>query len=108
MQDSKMTTPEEKPSIANRRVFMMGNGKPVQPKQVDRFCKVVLETLLDGEMYGHYEFVLGFAACFDAVARGTIDLEASPCETIIQAWRDTQNITNKPNKITDIMRVDYE
>ena len=87
---------------------MMGSGKCVLLKQADQFLADVLETLLDGQMTEHYEFALGFAACFDAVSRGTINLDVTPYETIVQAWRDTQNVTNEPNKITDIMRVDYE
>ena len=83
---------------------MMGNGKPVQPRYVEKFCGVVMETLLDSDMHDHYEFALGFAACFDAVSRGTIGVD-TPFETVVQAWHDVQNVTNKQNKITDVMRV---
>ena len=100
-----MTTPEEKPSIANRRIFMMGNGKPVLPDWSYEFCDTIINGCMSAEIVGHCEFSLGFAACFDAMARGTIDLE-DPIGTVRQAWADVNNITTAPNKVTDIMRIE--
>ena len=84
---------------------MMGNGAPVQPKRSRAFCDALVERCLDGKVHGHYDFALGFAACFDAVARGTIDLEEHPVNVALQAWSDINNVTTAPNKVTDIMRI---
>lgn len=91
-------------AIPKRRVFMMGNGKPVQPKRSKKFCNTIVERCLDAKVHEHYDFVLGFAACFDAIARGTIDLEEHPVNVALQAYSDVHNVTTSPNQVTDIMK----
>lgn len=86
-------------------MILMGNGKPVRPKIAAEFCETIVNRCLDGGIAGYYEFFLGFAACFDAIARGTIDLDEDPMDVARQALRDVHNVLNKPNKVTDIMRV---
>jgi hypothetical protein len=92
-------------TIPKPRVFLMGNGKPVQPKRAKEFCAAIVDKCLDDAVHGHSEFALGFAACFDAIARGTIGLEEHPVNVMNQAYSDVHNITTKPNKVTDIMRL---
>lgn len=91
-------------SIPNRRVFMMGNGQPVPPKRSKKFCNSLVDRCLKGRVREHYDFVLGFAACFDAIARGTIDLEEHSINVVLQAYSDVHNISNKPNEVTNIMK----
>ena len=91
--------------MPERRMILMGNGKPVRPKITADFCESIVNRCLDGQIINYYEFVLGFAACFDAISRGTIDLEEDPVEVARQAWLDVHNVLNKPNRVTDIMRV---
>lgn len=91
-------------SIPKPRVFLMGNGKPVQPKRAKKFCAAIVDRCMDGAVHGHSDFALGFAACFDAIARGTIDLEEHPVNVMEQAYSDVHNVTTKPKKVTDIMR----
>ena len=105
MEQSKLIRPSDTPPIPKRRIFMMGNGKPVQPRTAENFCGAIVNGCLDGDIISHYEFSLGFAACFDAISRGTIDLEADPIGIVHRAFADIENITTKPNEITDIMRV---
>ena len=87
---------------------MMGSGKPVQPNASEGFCGALISGCLDGKIVSHYEFTLDFAACFDAISRGTIDLAEDPIATIEQAWADIENVTTSPNKITDVMRFEGE
>ena len=101
MQESKQT---EASQIPSRRIFMMGDGKPVLPDWSHEFCDAIINGCLNAEIVDHWEFFAGFAACFDAMARGTIDLE-NPIGTAKQAWDDVNNITTTPNKVTDIMRI---
>lgn len=91
-------------AIPKRRIFMMGNGKTVQPKRTKHFRNTIVERCLEAKVREHYDFVLGFAACFDAIARGTIDLEEHPVTVALQAYSDVRDITSKANKVTDIMR----
>ena len=91
-------------AIPRRHIFMMGNGQPVPPKRTKRFCSAIVEGCMDGKVIGHYDFLLGFAACFDAIARGTIDDDADPVAVALQAYYDVHNITDTPNLVTDIMR----
>ena len=104
MQESKIVRPTETPQIPRMRIFMMGDGTPVQPKCAKHFCNTLVDRCLDGAVQGHYDFVLGFAACFDAVARGTIDLEEHPLNVALQAYHDVNNITTTPNKVTNILK----
>ena len=90
-------------AIPKRRIFMMGDGTPVQPKRARKFCNSLVEKCLDAKVRDHYDFVLGFAACFDAVSRGTIDLTEHPVNVALQAYSDVHNITSRPNKVTNIM-----
>lgn len=90
--------------MPERRMFLMGSGKPVRPSDSARFCGALVDGCLDAEIIGHYEFILGFAASFDAVARGTVNL-ADPVGTALQALADVGNVTTKPNVVTDIMRI---
>ena len=104
MQESKIAEPAKANQIPKMHIFMMGDGTPVQPKRAKAFCGSLVDRCLDGAVQGHYDFVLGFAACFDAIARGTVDLEEHPLNVALQAWADINNITTAPNKVTDIMR----
>ena len=94
--------------MPQRRIFMMGNGKPVQPSVSKQFCDTLIDGLLDGKIISNYEFTMGFAACFDAISRGTIDLQENPIDTMEQAWADIANVTMAPNKITDVMRIECD
>lgn len=105
MQETKQTSRREPEELPKRHVFMMGNGQPVPPKRSKAFCKSLVDGCLDAGVHGHYDFALGFAACLDAVARGTIDLEEHPVNVALQAWADINNITTTPNKVTNIMRL---
>jgi len=89
MQGSKQEIANQ---IPNQRAFMMGNGSPVLPDQSYYFCDTIISALMNAQILGHWEFFAGFAACFDAMARGTIDLE-NPIWTAKQAWDDVNNIT---------------
>lgn len=94
-------------AIPKRRIFMMGNGKAVRPSMAKLFCGVVVEDCLDSTLaakVADLEFALGFAACFDAIARGTISLVAYPSDVVAQAYSDAHNATNKANKVTNIMK----
>lgn len=91
--------------IPERRMILMGNGKPVRPKTIAEFCNSIVDRCLDGQAINCYEFVLGFAACLDAVARGTIDMDEDPLGVARQAWHDVHNVLNKQNIVTDIMRL---
>lgn len=90
--------------VPKRRIFMMGDGTPVQPKRVKKFCDSLVEKCLDAKVRDHYDFVLGFAACFDAISRGTIDLSEHPVNVALQAYSDVHNITSRPNKVTNVMK----
>ena len=94
------------PVMEKRRLCMMGNGKTVQPKFVERFCKTVANDCLDGRCRGYEDFALGVIACLDALSRGTIDLEEHPRNVVKQMWNDVNNVTTLPNKVTDITRVE--
>ena len=98
------TLARKAPSIPNRHVFMMGNGQPVPPKRAKKFCNAIVDRCLEAKVRDHYDFVLGFAACFDAISRGTIDLEEHPINVALQAYSDVHNITTKPNEVTNIMK----
>ena len=98
------TLARKAPSIPNRHVFMMGNGQPVPPKRAKKFCNAIVDRCLEAKAREHYDFVLGFAACFDAIARGTIDLEEHPVNVALQAYSDVHNVTTSPNQVTDIMK----
>lgn len=91
--------------IPERRMILMGNGKPVRPRDIAEFCDSIVDRCLDGQAINCYEFVLGFAACLDAVARGTIDMDEDPIVVARQAWFDVHNVLNKQNIVTDIMRL---
>lgn len=91
-------------SIPNRHVFMMGNGQPLPPKRAKKFCNAIVDRCLEDRVREHYDFVLGFAACFDAISRGTIDLEEHPINVALQAYSDVHNISNAPNEVTNIMK----
>lgn len=105
---SKLVKPANR--LLKRRIFMMGNGRTVQPKHTAFFCETITADCLDGrfcERQEHTgtcceEFALGFIACFDAVSRGTIDLEEHPRNVVNQAWKDINNETTLPNVVTDI------
>lgn len=102
MMESKLIKAKE--SLPNRRVFLTGSGRPVLPRIVMRFCRALVNGCMDAKVDGHYDFVLGFAACLDAIARGTVDFSEDPLETVARAWRDVENVTTRPNQVTDIMR----
>lgn len=104
MQKRKIMETPRADQIPKMRVFMMGDGTPVQPKRSKEFCNALVERCLDARVHDHYDFVLGFAACFDAIARGTIDLEEHPINVVTQAHDDVHNITTAPNKVTNIMK----
>ena len=104
MEQGKLLKP--KPEMPKRRLCMMGNGKSVQPKKhVEHFCKAVVEDCLSGRFHGHEDFALGVAACFDAISRGTIDLDEYPRNVVDQMWIDVNNVFTLPNKVTDLMRI---
>lgn len=105
MDESRITESAEARQIPKCHAFLMGNGAPVQPERARAFCDALVDGCLDDEVRGNYEFTLGFAACFDAIARGTIDLEEHPVNVALQAWSDINNVTAVPNKVTDIMRI---
>ena len=102
--------------LKKRRIFMMGSGKSVQPKHTAFFCETIVSDCMDGKFCERSEaasagvcceeFALGFAACLDAVSRGTIDLEEHPRNVVNQAWNDMNNVTTRPNTVTDIMRIE--
>ena len=89
-------------------MFMMGNGKPVQPSRCNDFCEQAIRGTLDFDAEMRAWFQVGFTAAVDMIARGTIDFSSQPNDVIGQAWLDVHNITVKPNKVTDIMRVTGE
>ena len=92
------------PKMGPMRMFMTGNGRPVQPRRTRGFCDAVVKGCLDGEFRDREFFALGFAACLDAVSRGTIDFDSEPSEVVARAWADVNNVTVEPNGVTDIMR----
>ena len=92
--------------LPRRRIFMMGNGKSVPPKQVAEFCNIIA----DGCLCGKFSYLEGMqalcvAGTIDGLARGTIDLSGDPVATVRQLIADTNNITNEPNRITDVARL---
>ena len=103
--------------LAKRRIFMMGNGKSVQPKKTALFCETITADCLKGKFCKREElasnstcceeFALGFIACLDAVSRGTIDLEEHPRNVVNQAWKDINNETTLPNIVTDIEWIEH-
>lgn len=106
MEESAQTYPHDR--IQGRTPFMMGHGKLVPREVSKRFCNSIVNGCLDGQHATYYQFCLGFAACFDAVSRGTIDLQADPNAIVDLAWRDVNNVSSKPNEITAIMSVGDE
>ena len=86
------------------RMFSMGNGRIARVKQTSAFCDGLVDGCLDADVCDFYDFTLGFAACLDAIARGTLDLDADPIEVIKKAHGDVHNIFTTSNSITDIMR----
>ena len=104
MDQPKIIRPTDTPPIPQRRVFMTGNGQPVHPKRAREVCDAIVNGCLDGRAGDDSYFVLGFAACFDAVSRGTIDLDADPLEMALQALHDVHNVTSMPNRVTNILR----
>ena len=98
--------------LPKRRIFMMGSGKSVQPKNTALFCETITEDCLKGKFCESKEltktgtcceaFALGFIACLDAVSRGTIDLEEHPRNVVNPAWKDINNETTLPNVVTNI------
>ena len=105
MQDSKQIKQTGTPPIPAIRPFLTGSAMYVQPSKAKGFCDSIVNSCLAAEIVGHCEFSLGFAACLDAIARGTIDLE-DPIGTVKQAWADVNNIASSPNRVTDIMRIE--
>ena len=100
----EMTMETRAATLPRQNMFLMGNGKPVRPSDAGRFSRALVDGCLDAEVIGHYEFFLGFAACFDAIARGTADLN-DPIGCAMQALEDVHNVSPQPNKVTDIMRI---
>ena len=92
-------------TMPQRHLFMMGNGKPVQPSRCADFINQAVNSSLDFDAEMRAWFQVGFAAAVDMIARGTLDFTDSPNAVIEQAWRDVHNITLEPNKVTDIMKV---
>lgn len=86
---------------------MMGDGRTVPPRMVNAFCR----RIASGCLYGEYSYTEGMQALciagfLDGIARGTIDLSKDPDAIVRQIIADINNVTNKPNKITDISRFD--
>lgn len=91
-------------AMPKRGAFMTGSGEVVPPERAREFCRSLVDRCLKGNIHGQYDFVLGFAACLDAVLRGTIDFEEHPVNVVMQARADIDNITTAPNKVTNIMK----
>ena len=102
MEQRKLIRRSDTPPIPKRRIFMMCNGKPVQPRTAENFCGAIVNGCLDGDIISHYEFSLGFAACFDAISRGTIDLEAAQ-RTLQMLGIDTEGLDPTDRKILGLI-----
>jgi len=95
-------------SIPKPRIFMMGNGKPVQPSASKNFCEQAVMGSLSQNNEMRAWFQIGMAAAVDMISTGTFDFSTSADTVIDSAWSDINNITIKPNKVTDIMRIEIE
>ena len=104
LNEPKVIRPTDTPPIPKQCIIMMGNGKPASPRLIKRFCDGIVAGCMDGAIERHHGFALGFAACLDAISRGTIDMGSDPIETMKQAYADVHNTTTSHNKVTDIMR----
>ena len=93
-------------TMPKRHLFLMGNSKPVQPNLCGDFIDSVVLGSLDSEHEIRAWFQIGFAAAIDMIARGTLDFTMDPNAVVELAWRDVNNITNEPNTVTDIMRIE--
>ena len=91
-------------TIPQRRLFMTGSGKPVQPSRCAAFLDEAVSESLDFDAEMRAWFQLGFAAAVDMVARGTIDFTDQATNVIDRAWRDVNNVTTDLNRYTDIMK----
>lgn len=94
--------------LPERRMFSMGNGKIARKDQTGAFCDALVEGCLDARVHRFYDFTLGFAACLDAISRGTLDLDADPIGVVMAAHADVHNVTLEPNAVTDVMRFSHE
>lgn len=95
--------PREAAPIADLQPFLAGAGRFVSPEDVRSFCGEVVDAAVGGISYEKYSFVLGFAACLDAVSRGTIGF-ADPMACALRAYRDVNNVGPAPNRVTNMMR----
>ena len=67
------------------------------------FDEVIVENCLSSITYQRYMFLLGFAACLDAVSRGTIDY-AEPIAVAMQAYEDVDSIGPEPGRVSNMMK----
>ena len=55
-----------------------------------------------GEVGSQAAFAMGFAACVDAVARGTFDADSDPIETCRLAWDDVNDVSPRDKNVADV------
>ena len=92
---------QEIEALPERSIISMRNAVVLR-SEIDAFCNDCVDGLLDGRIATHYEFSLGIVAAVDAIARGTLDFNTEIVDLIEQMWHDVTNVTDTPNKITDI------
>lgn len=104
-ESNKPRTLLAKSSLPKWCMFVLGNGCPVSPSQSRHFCETTISGVLDENNICEAYAKIGKAVMVEAIARGTMDFEIEPEIIIHQAWHDIHNISNKPNKLTDVMKV---
>ena len=98
------TNYQETSNLAPKSAIFTQSGC-TRRETLGKFCELGIDSLLDGRIAHHYEFSLGVIATVDAIARGTFDFDSDEIEIIDlieQMWHDVTNVTDTPNKITDI------
>lgn len=71
---------------------------------VRSFVEEIIDNCFDAKVECDPNFALGFAAAIDAFASGRIDF-LDALATVNEAWRDVNDVTGRPCRVTDCMRV---
>lgn len=72
----------------------------VTDADIAAFCKDVYRNMWLNDTCDYYQFSLGFCACLDALASGTVDFDM-PGGTVLTAYDDVNDVTVRNYEITD-------
>lgn len=76
----------------------------VRSSIVRAFVDEIIDNCFDANVECDPNFALGFAAAIDAFTHGRIDFHDAVL-TVNEAWRDVNDVTGRPCRVTDCMRV---